>query len=175
MGRVVRVPTCSGGKPEPNQPKVGRQHKAVRQVEQKFTREVWPTFDDPPRALMRSQRGPLTSAPLTALPTSRVTRIEAQPFGLLLCRRLRFPLPFSLRSCRCGRQLDSFGHDCAACHVAGVWGRREGGGTPWNVLLLRFVAVRSLRGLGPLQRTRCSKTRSCGRRAHTLARGTVGH
>ena len=52
-------------------------------------------------------------------------RIEAQSFRLLLYRRrLRFPLPLSLRTCRCGRQLDSFGHHRAACHVAGVLGRR---------------------------------------------------
>ena len=37
---------------EPNQPKVGWQRKAVRQVEQKFIHEeVWPTLDDPHRLL----------------------------------------------------------------------------------------------------------------------------
>ena len=51
---------------EPNQPNVGWEHKAVRQVEKKFIHEeVWPTLDDPQRALMRSQRGPLASAPLS--------------------------------------------------------------------------------------------------------------
>ena len=30
------------------------------------------------------------------LPTSRATKIAAQPFRLLLCRRLRLPSPFSV-------------------------------------------------------------------------------
>ena len=78
----------------------------------------------PERVLMRSQHGPLVSAALTAVPTNRMTRIEAQPFRLLLLRRLRLPLPLTSRTCRCGRQLDSFGHHRAACSVAGVLGRR---------------------------------------------------
>ena len=111
--------------PEPNQPKVGWQRQAVKQVEQAFIQnEVWPTLDDSARALMRSQHGPLASTPFTVLPTSRMMRIEAQSFPLLLCRHLRFPLPLSLRTCRCGRQLDAFGHHRAACQVAGVLGRR---------------------------------------------------
>ena len=32
--------------------------------------------------------------------------------------------PFSVRSCRCGRTIDIFGHHCAACARAGVLGRR---------------------------------------------------
>ena len=111
--------------PEPNQPKVCWQRQAVKQVEQPFIQnEVWPTLDDSARALMRSQHGPLASAPFTVLPTSRVVRTEAQSFRFLLCRRLRFPIPLSLRTFRCGRQLDSFGHHRAACQVAGVLGRR---------------------------------------------------
>ena len=108
--------------PEPNQPKVGWQRQAVEQAF--IQNEAWPTLDDSARALMRSQHGPLASAPFTVLPASRVMRIEGQSFRLLLCRRLRFPLHLSLRTCRCGRQLDSFGHHGAACQVAGVLGRR---------------------------------------------------
>ena len=55
----------------------------------------------------------------TALPT-----LDAQPFRLLLCRRMHLPLPLSTRTCRCGRQLDMFRHHRAACAVAGVLGRR---------------------------------------------------
>ena len=106
---------------EPNQPKVGWQQKATRQTEHKFIRdEVWPGLDDSHRAHFRSQHGPLASAPFKALPT----RVDAQPFRILLCRRLHLPLPLTLRTCRCGRQLDMFGHHRAACAQAGVLGRR---------------------------------------------------
>ena len=79
-------------------------------------------LSDPERTLTRSQHGPLASAVLTAVPTSRMTRIEAQHFRLLLLRRLRLPLPLTSRTCRCGRLLDSFGHHRAACSGAGVLG-----------------------------------------------------
>ena len=111
--------------PEPSEPKFGWQHKATRCVHQQFHDTVyWPELSDPERALMRSQHGPLSSAALTAVPTNRMTRIEAQPFRLLLLRRLRLPLPLTSRTCRCGRQLDSFGHHRAAYSVAGVLGER---------------------------------------------------
>ena len=80
--------------PEPNQPKFGWQQKATKKLEKKFIDEVvWPGLDNASRALLRSQHGPLASALFTALPTSRVTRVDAQPFRLLLCRRLHLPLP----------------------------------------------------------------------------------
>ena len=111
--------------PEPNQPRHGWQQKATRQLEEGFcTRVVWPRLNDSRRALLRSQHGPLASAAFTALPTSRATRIDPQPFRLLLCRRLHLPLPLSHRTCRCGRQLDVFGHHRAACSEAGVLGKR---------------------------------------------------
>ena len=72
---------------------------------------------------MRSQCGPLASATFTAVSINRMTRIEAQPFRLLLLRRLRL-LPLTSRTCRCGRQHDSFGHHRAACSVVGVLGGR---------------------------------------------------
>ena len=34
------------------------------------------------------------------------------------------PLPLSVRTCRCGRLLDPFGHHRASCSRAGVFGRR---------------------------------------------------
>ena len=43
---------------------------------------------------------------------------------VLLQRRLALPLPFSNRTCRCGRPLDAFGHHRAACARCGVLGRR---------------------------------------------------
>ena len=107
------------------QPKVGWQQKATRQSEHKFIRDkVWPGLDDSHRALFRSQHGPLASVPFIALPTTRATRIDPPPFRILLCRRLHLPLPLTLRTCRCGRQLDMFGHHRAACAEAGVLGCR---------------------------------------------------
>ena len=55
---------------------------------------------------------------------SKATRLDPQPFRLLWCRRLHLPLPLSMRTCRCGRQHDIFGHHRAACAVAGVLGKR---------------------------------------------------
>ena len=81
----------------------------------KFIRdEVWPGLCDTHRALIRSQHGPLASIPFIALPTTKATRIDPQPFRILLCRRLHLPLPLTLRTCRCGR----------VC-------RGRGFGTPW--------------------------------------------
>ena len=86
--------------------------------------EVWPGLSDSSRALLGSQHGPLAFASLTALPTSKATRVDAQPFRVFLCRRLHLPFPLSMRTCRCGRQLDKFRLHHAACAVAGVLGRR---------------------------------------------------
>ena len=89
----------------------------------------WPNLTDPERALWRSQRGPLASNVLMAFPTSRSTRIDPQLFRVLLCRRLQLPLPFSSRTCRCGRLLDCRGHHRAACAEAGFW---EQGDLHWS-------------------------------------------
>ena len=114
--------------PEPNQPQHSWQQKATTQLETRFVSDVvWPGLTGARRALLRSQHGPLASAALTALPSSRATRIDCQPFcqpfRVLLCRRLHLPLPLSHRKCQCGRQLDVFGHHRAACSEAGVLGR----------------------------------------------------
>ena len=85
---------------------------------------VWPGLNNSRWAMLRSQHGPLFFAALTALPTSKATKIASQPFLLLVCRRLHLPLPLSHRTCRCGRQLDVFGHHRAACPEAGVLGKR---------------------------------------------------
>ena len=80
---LAETPPERVAEPEPNQPKFGWQQKATQQLQQQYIREeVWPELGDPARALLRSQHGPLASAPLTALPTSRATRIDAQPFRL---------------------------------------------------------------------------------------------
>ena len=62
--------------PEPNQPRHSWQQKATRQLETRFVSDVvWPGLTDARRAWLRSQHGPLASAALTALPSSRATRI----------------------------------------------------------------------------------------------------
>ena len=124
MGRLVGDLAGAVEDPEPNAPKFGWQQRATRPLEAQFFQDsVWPFMEDLERALMRSQHGPLASAPLTALPTSRVMRLDAQPFRLLLCRRLHLPLPLTQRTC-CGRQLDFLGHHRAACAEAGILAKR---------------------------------------------------
>ena len=88
----------------------------------KFMDEVWPGLDKRQPSSAQVPARPLASALFTALPTSRVTRVDAQPFRLLLCRRLHLLLPLSMCTCRC--ELDMVGHHRAACAMAGVLGRR---------------------------------------------------
>ena len=98
--------------------------KAAREVESLSFEGVMDLLHDPQKALLRSQGGPLASAPFVAMPVDRMCRIESQTFRILLLRRLRQPLPLTEHSCRCGRLLDSFGHLRSACLVAGVlWTR----------------------------------------------------
>ena len=85
---------------------------------------MWPGLARSEKALLRSQSGPLASVPFTSMPVNRVSRVCSQPFCVLLFRRLRLPLPISVRSWRCGRPFDVFGHHRAACAAAGVLGRR---------------------------------------------------
>ena len=109
---------------EPNQPRAGWQAVASRVVESSFLNVVLPTLSDPDIALLKSQGGPLASAPFVSFPRSRATRLEPQVLKVLFLRRLRLPLPLTARVCRCGRLLDVFGHHRSACIVAGVLGRR---------------------------------------------------
>ena len=139
---------------EPNQPRVGWQSKAASEVESRSLEGVMDLLHDPQKALLRSQGGPLASAPFVAMPVDRMFRIESQPFRILLMRRLRQPLPLTIHSCRCGRLLDSFGHHWSACPVAGVLGTRgfplenaaarvcrEGGGRVRTNILVRDMDI----------------------------------
>ena len=120
-----RPEDTSGEEREPSEPKHGWQKFASTTV-QEHHREVvvWPGLARSEQALLRSQSGPLVSVPFTSMPVNRVSRVDSQPFRVLLLRRLRLPLPISVRSCRCGRPFDVFGHHRAACATAGVLGRR---------------------------------------------------
>jgi hypothetical protein len=72
------------------------------------------------RALLLSQSGTYAGRCFTAIPTSVDVIIPMQHFRVLLLRRLRMPLPFTARTCRCGARLDELGDHRAACAAAGV-------------------------------------------------------
>ena len=46
-------------------------------------------------SMVRSQSGPLSSVSFTAMPIHRVSKLDSEPFRVLLLRRLRLPLPFT--------------------------------------------------------------------------------
>ena len=152
-----------------------------RQLEIKFLSDVVrPGLHDSRRAMLRSQHGPLASA--AALPTSRARRITPQPFRLLLCRRLHLPLPLSHPTCRCGRQLDVFGHPRAACPQAGVLGKSERSLSDLrrNTSLQggrrsgRHEHVRARHGLGS-NALDATQARDRGERSDIVARSPAGH
>ena len=107
---------------EPGGVRQGWQHAS--RTEEVFRDNIFDTLSDRDRALIRSQAGPGAGVALRVAPTNRLTTIEPHLFRVVLLRRLRLPLPLSVRSCRCGRAIDIFGHHRAACSRAGVLGRR---------------------------------------------------
>ena len=129
-------------------------NEASSLVEENFKNVVLDRMSDSARASLRSQGGSGAGLPFTTCPTCLVTRLEPHVFRILLLRRLRLPLPFTVRSCRCGLPLDSCGHHRAACAQAGVLGRRgwalesvaaricrEAGGRVTTNVLLRDLDV----------------------------------
>ena len=60
---------------------------------------------------------------MTVLPTSNGTKVAAQPFRFLLCRRLRLSLPLSSRSGRRGRRIDLFDNHVQRALRLGCWAR----------------------------------------------------
>ena len=107
---------------EPNQPRVGWQAKAAREVESSFLAHLRLTLSDAEGAMLRSQGGPLPSSPFISFPTNRTSRLEPHPVPSSLATP--FPLPLSARACRCGRPLGVLGHHRSACAVVGTLGRR---------------------------------------------------
>ena len=101
------------GEVEPNQPRHGWQSQAARELESCSLHAIREVLPIPQQALLRSQGGPLASAPFVCMPVDRVFRIDSQPFRILLLRRLRMPLSLTVHSCRCGRLLDSLGSLCS--------------------------------------------------------------
>ena len=110
---------------EPGAQRRGWQHEASSRVERRHRSVIlFPQLTEADKALTRSQSGTGAGVALTTTPSNLHTGIEPQLFRVLLFRRLRLPLPFSRRFCRCGRLLDSLGHHRAACSRVGVLGRR---------------------------------------------------
>ena len=127
------ISLANGARPHTRQPedfepggvRQGWQHEAASRVELVFRDTVlMPRLTSHEQTMMRSQSGPLAGTPLSCVPTSPLLQFEPQLFRVLHLRRLRLPLPFTSRVCRCGRQIDPFGHHCPACSRAGVLGRR---------------------------------------------------
>ena len=112
-----------GVEEEPNH-QHGWQKLAARSLEIQHLSDTRPTLSPTDQAMLRSQGGPLAAAPFLALPTSRLTKLDPSVFRTLLLRRLRLPLPLTMRVCGCGPLLDAFGHHRSACAVSGVLGRR---------------------------------------------------
>ena len=102
--------TESGG------PKHGWQHEAASRVERHLRDVIMPTLADHEKALMRSQSGPCEGVALSVVYINFLTRIDPSLFRV---RRLRFPLPLSLRFCRCDRPR----HHRSATSRAGVVGK----------------------------------------------------
>ena len=110
---------------EPGVVRHGWQHEAVSRVERHFReRQLMPPLADHERALLRSQSGPFAGVAFCEAPASYLTRIDSHLFRVLLLRRLCLQLPLSVRTCRCGRLLDPFGHHRASCSRSGMLGRR---------------------------------------------------
>ena len=92
--------------------KHGWQFGATQKVEDCFlSGATWPRLSMPSRALLRSQGGPMAWH----------SRFDAQPFQILLLRRLWLQLLSSVRNSPCGLSLDSRGHHRAACTTAVSW------------------------------------------------------
>ena len=107
-----------GARPPPPNPedfeqgfRTGWQHEASSRVERSHRdTQLFPRMGEASRALIRSQAGPGAGLAFSTCPTCRVTALESNVFRMILLRRLQMPLPLTVRTCRCGRPLDAYGH-----------------------------------------------------------------
>ena len=83
---------------EPGGARQGWQHEAASRTEEVFRDNIFDTLSDRDRALIRSQAGPGAGVALRVAPTNRLTTIEPHLFRVVLLRRLRLPLPLSVRA-----------------------------------------------------------------------------
>ena len=107
---------------EPGTQRQGWQHEASSRTEESFRNVLFTRLPDSTKASVRSQGGPGAGLAFTTCPTCLVTRLEPQLFRVLLLRRLRLPLPLTVRSCWCGPPLRSMRAS------SGAWQTRVGFG-----------------------------------------------
>ena len=127
----------------------GWQQEASSRVEGEFRNEVFTRIPDQTQAMIRSQAGPGAGTALAVTPSNRESTIPSHLFQVILLRRLRFALLLSVRSCRCGRPLDSCGHHRRAClaegglHLESIIARicREEGGCVRTKFIARDMDV----------------------------------
>ena len=123
LRRLRTSPECGRFRASSRTP--GYRHEASSRTEQPFKDMLFAARLSPSaQATIRSQEGPRAGMALMTCPTCRITTIPPQLFRVTLLRRLRLPLPLTVRSCRCGLPFDEFGHHRAACAQAGVLSRR---------------------------------------------------
>jgi len=123
---------AQGARPEPPADTEGEpgfahgwQFHATRALDDNFRLGLLTRMRSPERAHLRLHIGPGAGAHFMALPTSALQQIDAQPFRILLLRRLRLALPPTALRCRCRRLLDPHGDHRAACANAGVLAKRS--------------------------------------------------
>ena len=157
--------------PEPTQPQVGWQQRASRKLEEKFLREqLWPGLSDSSRALLRSQHGPLASAPLTALPTSKAARVDPNPSmsscaDVCTCPSLCPCVPADVAA-----NLTNLANIVQRALWQGCWGE---GATRWMAQVCREAGVRM--DLGRVQQLGRTASGGCRRRFHFMARCAARH
>ena len=98
----------------------GWQSPAAEAVSRQLQDEVLAQTDPASQALLFSQTGPYSSRVFTSVPSCPELAYSPALFRVLLLRRLRLPLPFAARSCRCDRLLDPLGDHRAACPRSGA-------------------------------------------------------
>ena len=104
----------------------GWQHRAVMPIYTTCRNELLTALDPASRAMLESQTGPFASRTFTTIPSGPEFTYPPDLFRILLLRRLRLPLPLSVRHCRCRRSLDSLGDHRAACATSGALRSRAG-------------------------------------------------
>ena len=104
---------------EPGTVRRGWQHEACSRVERQFREDLFAHALAQVKALVRSQGGVGAGAALSVPPISRETTLPSH-LPKLFCCDASVKLFLCAGWCRCGRQIDAFGHHRAACAQAGV-------------------------------------------------------